>query len=144
MNKLKVKELSSKREEMQKQLEKAIRELEIVKPRLSPPVESIETDNILLGIANDCNVRIIDISSTGRDSADLQGIDCFTLLLTVKIEGDVPNLLSFVDQLTQKFPTSTIGTAKIDIPLVVPGQEPARPSLDVTLTIYTYEGKGNV
>jgi len=59
----------------------------------------------------------------------------------VTAEGDVANLVDFVFELNQQFPTGVIESVIIKVPAVIEEEEEiTEPSVQINLSIYTYEG----
>ena len=91
-------------------------------------------------------VEIVEISPPGwteedLDEEDLNEVSFFAMSLTTKIEGDVSNLVDFISELSQQFPTSVYEMTEINVPEVAEEEEELeQPSATFKLYIYTYEG----
>jgi len=183
-------QLSAQRVELEKQLNQATLQLEAAKDDLRQRIESIGVTDSFFEIAEDCNVEIIEISSSGLSSDelevpeispssydsdesevtetnpfsladdDLEGITCSIQVLTAEVEGDVADLITFIISLNSNFTTGVVVSAVIDIPGATEedegtieeeeeeeeqeeqeeGEEVAKPSADIRMAIYSYEG----
>jgi len=105
-------EFSSQRRELEWRLAQAESRISATKDSLRRSVDSIEVTETLLQVVEDQGVGIIEISSPGLSSEDLEGSAYSILVLTVVVEGDVPDLVDFI----------------------------AEPSASLSLRIYSYEG----
>jgi len=135
---------SSQQRELESQLARAQSELEDVKARLRQPIESIEVTDTLFEVAKTCDVKIIEIRSSRLTSRELEGVTFSALPLMADVEGDVPNLIKFILEVSGKFPTSMVELVGINVPELTEGgetgEELEKPSANLKLDIYTYEG----
>ena len=131
--------LSSQQRELESQLAQVESQVDIAKTNLSQPIESIEVIDALFEVAETSAVEIIEISSvdivevssevvTGED---IREIVFTTLLLKAKVGGDVPELLDFFSELSERFPTGVDDSIDINV---------EEQSATFTLRIHTYEG----
>jgi len=138
------KELSSRQEEAENQLARAESELEAAKANLRQSIESIEATDTIFAAARASNVEVLRVRSLGTPTAKglEEGLTLTFLSLSVKVEGDIPNLVNFVVELNGKFPSGAIESVEIIVPEAVEGEEEEelRPSADIQLSIHTYEG----
>ena len=135
---------------LETRLTEANLELEAAKASLCQPVESIEVTDALFDIAEDCDVEITELSSFFTTGGELEGVALSTLPIRIRIEGHVSDLIRFILRWTEQYPTgvvSLVGITLPTIPTTIPeGGEAAeeeegwRPSADLELFIYTYEG----
>ena len=133
---LQLEELSSQQKELEKQLDGATSQLETAKAMLSQSNESIFVSDMLFKIAEVYEVEITQISSSGLAGGDLEGIECLILPLAVRVEGDIPDLISFITALNQDFVTGIVESVNIGIP-EVDSEEKA--SANIKLVIYAYQ-----
>jgi hypothetical protein len=104
-------------------------------------VDSIEATETLLQVVEAQGLEIIEISSPGLSSEDLEGSAYSVLVLTVVVEGDVPELVHFISVLSSKFPTGVLESIDIIDPAVAEGEAGStEPSASLSLRIYSYEG----
>ena len=137
LNEFQLEQLSSKQEELEKQLGQTISELETAKAVLSQPIGGIAANDILLSIAEACSVKVIEISSSGRTNGDLEGVTCLVLPLTARVEGDVSSLISFIIRLNGDFMSGVVKSVDIS---VSNNHGDERSSANIQLLIYTYQG----
>ena len=135
---------SSQQRELESRLAQAQSGLEDVKARLRQSIESIEVTDTLFEVARTCDVKIIEIRSSRLTSGELEGVTFSDLPLRATVEGDVPNLIKFILELSGKFPTSMAESVEINVPELTEGgetgEELEKPSANLKLHIYTYEG----
>jgi hypothetical protein len=134
---IKLEQLSSRQAELEEQLRQATSQFEAVKTILSQPVGSITATSILFDIARAHGLEVTEVTSPGPTSDSLEGITCSVLSLTVKVEGNVPNLVSFVTRLNSYFTTGVVKSITITIPEKANGE---KASTDIQLVVYTYQG----
>ena len=142
-------ELPSQQSELESQLALAESQLKIAKADLHQPIESIEITDTFFEVAETTEVEIVEIgkveiveiSPPGWPEEDLNEVSFSALSLTTKIEGDVLNLVDFISELSQQFPTSVYEMTEINVPEVAEEEEELeQPSATFKLYIYTYEG----
>jgi len=137
------KELSSRQEEVENRLAGAESELEAAKANLRQSIESIEVTDTIFDAAATSNVKILRIRSLGTPiDTVVQELTLTVLSLSVKVEGDISDLVNFVVELNGKFPSGAIESVEIIVPVAVEGEEEEEeltPSADILLSIHTYE-----
>lgn len=129
--------LVSQQQELEQRLSQTLSQFETAKAMLSPSIESINLTDTLFEIAETCEVEITRLSSTGLTSGDLNGITCSVLPLTVRVEGEVTSLISFIARLNSDLTTAVLNSVEISV------SEPTadeKPSATIGLAIYTYQG----
>lgn len=129
----------------QKEAEAAIAQaqsgIDEAKARLRTSLESIEVTGQIASIAGDCRVNLTGIDSPGPNAEQLNGASFRALQVTAKAEGNVPDLVKFLNQVTAKFPTASVKSSTISVPVPdLSGKEVRTPSIIFTLTIYSDEG----
>ena len=136
-------EFSFQIRELEWRLAQAESRMSATKDSLRQPesVDSIEATETLLQVVEAQGVEIIEISSPGLSSEDLEGSAYSVLVLTVVVEGDVPELVHFISVLSSKFPTGVLESIDIIDPAVAEGEAGStEPSASLSLRIYSYEG----
>ena len=116
LDKLQVKQLGHREEELQAQLDESKLQLAAAKDSLRQTVESIDVTDKFFAIAQSCGVEIMSISSSSIKSEKLGGINCFKITLSVVAEGEVDNLISYVIKLNNDFITGIVESAQITVP----------------------------
>ncbi len=137
LNQFKLGQLSSQQEELEKQLSQSIAQLEATKTILSQPAEGIATSDTLFKLAESSGVEITEISSSGLALGNLEGITCSVLPFTVKAEGTISSLMSFIFTLNDNFTTGAVETVSIS---VADNATDESSSANIRLRIYTYKG----
>jgi hypothetical protein len=136
-------EFSFQIRELEWRLAQAESRMSATKDSLRQPesVNSIEATETLLQVIEAQGLEIIEISSPGLSSEDLEGSAYSVLVLTVVVEGDVPELVHFISVLSSKFPTGVLESVEIIDPAVAEGEAGStEPSASLSLRIYSYEG----
>lgn len=129
--------LSNQQEELEKGLSQTISQFEVARAMLSQPIESITISSTLFVIAEAHGVELTEISSPGLSSAELEGLTFSVIPLTARVEGDVPNLVSFITRLNEELTTGVVKSVKISIPEIA-GE---KASANIELAVYTYQGE---
>jgi len=138
LNGLQGEEISSQRVELERQLSQTVSQLETTKAILSQSTGSIAVSGTLFDIAEGIGVEITEISSSPLSSDSLEGITFSFLPLSVTVEGDVPDIISFVGRLNSAFKTGIVKFVEISIPETTSEE---RASAKIQLYIYTYQGE---
>jgi len=134
-------EFSFQIRELEWRLAQAESQMSATKDSLRRSVDSIEATETLLQVIEAQGVEIIEISSPGLSSEDLEGSAYSVLALTVVVEGDLPDLVHFISVLSSKFPTGVLESIDIIDPAVAEGEAGStEPSASLSLHIYSYEG----
>ena len=115
LDKFQLEQLHSQQNELEEQISQSISQLEAARAALRQPIESIEVTDVLFEIAESCGVEITGVTSPGIASEELEGISCPVIRLNIEVEGDVPNLLSFVIKLNDDFATGVVESVGIGV-----------------------------
>ncbi len=111
--------------------------------------QSVAATEVLITTADKLGVEIIELRSAGPASQKLQGVPVRSLPFSIKVEGDVLNLVDFVTALSQVFPAGTVKSVGIDLGASLnpqagsPEMNGPRWSATVQLEVYTYDGGPN-
>lgn len=132
-------EFSFQQRELEWQLARTEVQVNSAKDRLRQSVDSIEVTETLFEVAADNGVEMVEISSPGLSSEDLDSGVYSVLLLAAVVEGDVSHLVDFVLAVGRKFPIGVVESVEIAVPAVI-GGESAQPSATLSLRIYSYQG----
>lgn len=123
--------------ELEKRLSQTISQRDNAKAILSQSNGSIATSETLFATAAAYGVEVTEISSSGLASDVLEGITCSILPLTVRVEGDVSNLIGFITKLNSKLTTGIVKSVEISIPETTSEE---KSSANIQTVIYTYQG----
>ena len=139
-------ELIPREEELESRLTQAKARLKEIKSNLYQTDENIEACDSLFNIAESCEVTITSISSSPPlNNARLNEVTYSTLNLTVKLKGDIPDLINFILNWTQEYPTGVVESVRMGIPSTYSeGDEEideeeegaTQPSANIKLVIY--------
>ncbi len=129
--------LSSKQAELEKQLIQATSQFEAVKAMFSQSEGGIAASSILFDIAKAYGVEVTEMTSSTPATESLEGVTCSVILLTIRVEGDVSNLVGLVTKLNSYLTTGVVKSITITIP-ETNSEESA--SVDIQLTVYTHQG----
>ena len=129
--------LSSQQVELEEQVSQATSQFEAVKTILSQPAGSITVTDSLFDIARVHGVEVTEMTSSGLTAGSLEGVPSLVISVTAKIEGEVPNLVSFVVKLNSILTTGAVESITITIPETDSGE---KASADIQLVAYTYQG----
>jgi len=135
LSRVQLKQLSSRQDELEKQLSQTISQSETTDVVLPQPTGSIAASDTLFDTAAACSVKVTTVGSSGLATDDLEGITSYVLALAVTVEGDVPNLISFIIRLNDDLTNGVVKSVQISIPEAT-GEE--KPSANIQLVIYTY------
>ncbi len=158
LSRLQLEQLSSRQAELESQLSQATSQSEAVKAMFSQPIGSVAATTILFDIAKAHGVEVTEMTSSGLASDSLEGVTYSVISLAAKVEGDVPNLVSFVTKLNSYFTTGVVKSITITIPETTSGDNVTaleitsgdnvtaletttgeRASADIQLVVYTYQ-----
>jgi len=115
LQKYSVEPSSSQQEELKRRLTEISSQLAAAKVSLSQSIESIEVCATLFDVAQSCGVEIIEVNSRESTDQELKGIACSFIPLTVRVEGDVANLIDFILKWSEDNPTGVIASAEITV-----------------------------
>ena len=98
----------AEKQELNDKMSQAKAEIDVLKPVLSPSIESIEAVDSLFKIAQNCNMVILGVAATVPGKDKLNGANYATVQLTVKVQGQQTNILGFITEWTKTNPTGVI------------------------------------
>ena len=130
-------ELAQQQGELDRHLSQTTSQFQAARTILSRPVGSIAVTSTLFDVAAANAVEVTDVNSSGLASADLQGIPCSVLTLTARVEGDVPNLVSFITELNRYLRNGVVKSVEISIPEMTTEE---KSSANIQLVVYTCQG----
>jgi len=133
LGKLDTRALTEQKATLELQRDEALAELATARAPLDYPVDSIQETDAVFRIADDCNVTITDLTTSGNSQGSLAGLSTTVINLTVKAEGTVPALIDFITALNTDFTTAEVRSADIAIPEVSADRAP---SAAIRLTVY--------
>ena len=140
--------LVSQRDNLESQLTQSESELAqaesfLLEAKASFPgsVESIEYDDALFGIADDCDLEITKLTASEPSDQEAETITYITASFTVYVEGEVADILDFINTIatSEYFTNATIELVNMQVP--EPEEENGEPSATINLVIYGYQGE---
>ena len=137
LNKISLKELSAEREKLEEELSQILSQFEDTKAKFPQLTDSIGASDMLFKLAKTCEVEILEIGSSGLTTERLEGMTISVLPLSLKAEGEIFSLISFITRLNEDLTTGIVKSAEIIIPVAMEGGE-QEPSANIQLVIYTY------
>lgn len=126
--------------ELTEQLNQLSSQLDVIKAKISQPMDTISISNNLFQIADTCGIEITQFSVSGLTTFDISGVSFSALPFSITINGTVSNIIKFILKLTENLNSSMIKTVKINTSQVN-GEEIM--SATIRLDIYTYKGSGH-
>ena len=140
--------------QLEAELNQAISALSQTEARFPDSVESIEYDEALFGFARANDLEIESLGVTEPVDKAVKGIIYSTTSFTVKVRGEVADILDFINTIVtdDDFQTAILESASIAIPKPLTELEKAdlteeeikereTPSATIMLTIYSYQGE---
>jgi len=109
-------------------------------------VESIEYDEVLFDIADDCVLKIKKLTASEPGEEEIEGITYSITSFTVKVEGTVAHILKFIETIATgdyspgetNFVNASINTVTMEN--LEPG-EGEKPLATIRMDIYGYRGE---
>ena len=139
MDKLSIEELSSRQEQLERRLRQAELSLRSAETRLSQSIESIEATDALFIIAERYGVEITEVGSSATTDAEVKGVTCRALPVSVLATGDMSSLINFVTEWTSQYSTGVVESVQIAVPQLTEGEE-EETTANIRMRIYTYGG----
>jgi len=134
---IQLEQFSHRQGELELQLSETDSQSESAKKILSQPVRSVTISDFLFDIAEANSVNITEINSSGLASEELAGVTCSVLPFTAKVEGELTNLVSYITKLNNDLTTGFVKSVEISVPET---SSKNKPSANIQLVIYTYQG----
>jgi len=127
---IQLEQLSAKQTELEEQLTQATSQFETAEALFSELEGSTTVISTFLEVAEANGLEVIEIKSPGPAEDKLGELDCWVVPLTAKVNGDTPNLVSFLLELNSSLVTGVIKS-------VTTGEND---SAEIELVVYTYRG----
>jgi len=136
------------------QLAQATSLLNATEANFPESVESIEYDEELFKIADDCDLEIVSLTATEPGEKEGEGVNFSSATFAVRVKGEVADILKFVNTIATNmdFTNATVESVNMRIPEPLTREEKAglttaeikereMPSASITLIIYGYQGE---
>jgi len=117
-----------------------------VKARFPESVESIEYDEVLFEIADDCDLEITNLTASEPSDEEIEGITYSITSFEVEVEGTVAHILDFINTIaTSEYSpneTNFINAIikEVNMEVFEPGAG-GKASAIINLAIYGYQGE---
>ncbi len=139
-------DLKSQLTQWESELAQAESSLAQVTVKFPESVESIEYDETLFEIADDCVLKIKNLTASEPGEEELEGITYSITKFKVRVEGTVSHILKFIEIVATSdyspgetnFVNAYIEAVNMSIP--EPGEDEP-PSATISLVIYGYRGE---
>ena len=141
--------LISEREDLESQLTQwegelaeATSLLSKIEARFPKSAESIEYDEALFEIAEDCNLEVIGLAASEPRDKKVEDITYTISSFEVKVRGEVDDMLDMVSAIatSEYFTTATVELVNIEIP-EPEEEETEMPEATIELVGYSYQGE---
>ncbi len=130
LSKVQLEQLSVKQTELEEQLTQATSQFEAAKVPFSELIGSTTVISTFLRVAEDNGLEVTEITSPGSAEDTSGELDYRVVPLTAKVQGDTPNLVSFLLELDSSLVTGVIKS-------VTAGENS---TAEIELVVYTYRG----
>ena len=107
--------ISSQKDGLETRLTESRSQLEALKIKLSPVVESIESSDCLFDIAEKCGVEVVGTRSNPPDSQTLNGVNYSVTWLRVTLEGGIDNINRFIQTWTEENHTGIVRSVRVTV-----------------------------
>jgi hypothetical protein len=143
LEKLQGSNMQSQQDELQQKIEEGEVLLEEAKKRLDQTVVSVDVSDELFVIADYCGVVVRTLSTSPIKTNEYEGIGLYMTAMNILAEGDVDNLINFVTSLNDDYTTGLVRSFQISIPELGASDNTTLPSVNIQMTIYSYEVNNN-
>lgn len=132
-------DLESQLTQLESQLTQAKSSLSSSKARFPKSVQSIEYDEALFDIAEDCDLEIVKLTASEPTDQEVEDVTYAITSFEVEVRGEITDILDFINTIAtdEDFTNATIELVNIDTKL----DEDKKPSATIKLIIYGYKGE---
>jgi hypothetical protein len=149
-----VTDLRRQSEDLKRQADEGLAQLEDAKKRLRQTVISVDVTDDFFNIAGYSDVTVTRMSTSKIFQAELEGIGLSTISLNAQASGDLDKVIDFVVNLDNGYATGYLSSAQITVPLPGAGEAAGEGGAGETgglaetqatvvlqMTVYSYEGE---
>jgi hypothetical protein len=108
---------------------------------LNETVVSVDVSDELFTIANYCGVTVMHLVTSPIRQSQLENVQLDSTTMNVQVDGELPNLVNFVNSLNNDYKTGFIKSYQISVPNASTSNE--TPSASIQMIIYSYEENNN-
>ncbi len=135
---VRLEQLTTQQAELEKQLSQATSQFEAARAIFSELAGNTTAISIFFKVAKDNGMEVTEIKSPGPAEDTLGGATCSVILLNAKVEGNLPNLVSFITNLKSSLVNGVIKSVTITMAEATNGDNA---SANIQMVIYTYGGE---
>jgi len=126
-------ELEEQRATLQELYDRLYSQHDTGKTLLLQPVASIDVTDKCYEIADESNVKIVDIGTTGVNKETFINLPCEKISVKMIVQGNLSDMVGFIININEGFSTGYI----VAVQTVIDDT----PYTSLELTVYTYEGE---
>ena len=130
-----ISELQSEKYGLEANLATNISRHESLSENLVESVISSDVTEKCYEIASQSHVEIVNIGSTEIKTVKLAALECISINLQITVTGELPDFVTYVENLNKEFPTGYITSVKIELT----EEEDQENKAAVQLAVYSYE-----
>lgn len=113
-------------------------EVKDTKELLIESIDDVDVTSVLFNLAGINNVRVMSVHLAKPASKEVLDVSVLALPVSVEVEGDLSNIIGYVQGLTREFPTSLVESVVVDIPEAGEEEEAEVPTGRINMFIYTH------
>jgi hypothetical protein len=130
----------AEQDQLQKDQSSYLSQLKSVGLKLRSDDDSISATEELLNAAPGFHVQVITLDSPGLSSENLVSTACDILSLNIQVDGQLADVNSYINNLSQIFPTGMVKSVQLSATQEQESTQAAA-SAKVSLVIYEYKGE---
>jgi len=136
-------DLESQLTQWESQLAQATSSLAKIEARFPESVQSIEYDERLFKLADDCDLEITSLTASEPSEEKVENVTYSITSFGVDVRGEVADILDFINAIatSEYFTTATMEMVDMDIPEPEEEEEEEKPTATIELVIYGYQGE---
>jgi len=134
-------DLESQLTQWESQLAEATSSLAKIEASFPESVQSIEYDERLFKLADDCDLEIIELTAEEPSEEKVEDVTYAVTSFGVKVRGEVADILDFVNAIATSEYFTTATMEMVDMKIPEPDEEEDKPSATIGLVIYSYKGE---
>jgi hypothetical protein len=141
MDKIQTDTLQQQLDDLQQRAEEGEVLLNEARERLNQTVVSVDVSEELFAIAEYCGVTVVTIGTTPIKPNKFEDVGLDMTSMSITALGDLASLVNFVSSLNDDYTTGLVKSFQISIP--DSSDESESPSINIQMTIFSYEGINN-
>lgn len=113
-------------------------EVNEAKELLSESIDDVDVTAVLFSLAEINDVLVMSVHLAKPSPKEVLEVTVLALPVSIEVEGDLSNIIGYVQGLSYEFPTSLIESVVVDIPEADEEGEMETPTGRINMFIYTY------